>query len=73
MAIEVVITQRGLFKKPLTEAEQRAYTTAAGSALPIIPETTANQIIKKMYEVSPILQRCRIFHVPGNFKFAVEE
>ena len=59
--------------KPLTDAEQRAYTTAAGSALPIIPETTANQIIKKMYEVAPILQRCRIFHVPGNFKFAVED
>jgi HK97 family phage major capsid protein len=59
--------------KPLTDAEQRAYTTAAGSALPIIPETTANQIIKKMYEVAPIIQRCRIFHVPGNFKFAVED
>ena len=38
--------------------EQRAYSTAANSALPIIPETTANQIIKKMYEVAPILQRC---------------
>lgn len=59
--------------KPLDEAEQRAYTTAAGSGLPIIPETTANQIIKKMYEVSPILERCRIFHVPGNMKFAVED
>ena len=59
--------------KPLDEAEQRAYSTAAGSGLPIIPETTANQIIKKMYEVSPILQRCRIFHVPGNMKFAVED
>lgn len=59
--------------KPLTDAEQRAYSTAANSALPIIPETTANQIIKKMYEVAPILARCRIFHVPGNFKFAVED
>ena len=63
---------KSLQGKPLTDAEQRAYTTAAGSALPIIPETTANQIIKKMYEVAPIIQRCRIFHVPGNFKFAVE-
>ena len=25
-----------------------------------------------MYEVAPILQRCKIFHVPGNFKFAIE-
>ena len=64
---------KSLQGKPLTDAEQRAYSTAAGSALPIIPETTANQIIKKMYEVAPIIQRCRIFHVPGNFKFAVED
>lgn len=58
--------------KPLTDDEKRAYSTASGSGLPIIPETTANQIIKKMYEVAPILQRCKIFHVPGNFKFAIE-
>lgn len=58
--------------KPLTDDEKRAYSTAADSGLPIIPETTANQIIKKMYEVAPILQRCKIFHVPGNFKFAIE-
>ena len=64
---------KSLQGKPLDDAEKRAYSTAAGSGLPIIPETTANQIIKKMYEVAPILQRCRIFHVPGNFKFAVED
>lgn len=60
--------------KPLTDDEKRAYSTstASGSGLPIIPETTANQIIKKMYEVAPILQKCKIFHVPGNFKFAIE-
>lgn len=63
---------KSLQGKPLDEAEKRAYSTASGSALPIIPETTANQIIKKMYEVAPILQKCKIFHVPGNFKFAVE-
>ena len=63
---------KSLMGKPLTANEQRAYSTASGSALPAIPETTANQIIKKMYEVAPILQRCKIFHVPGNFKFAVE-
>lgn len=61
-----------LMGKPLTETEQRAYSTASDSALPAIPTATANEIIKKMYEVAPILQRCKIFHVPGNFKFAVE-
>ena len=63
---------KNLQGKALTENEQRAYSTAANSALPAIPESTANEIIKKMYEVAPILQRCKIFHVPGNFKFAVE-
>lgn len=58
--------------KPLNENEQRAYSTAANSALPAVPETTAGEIIRKMYEVAPILQRCKIFRVPGNFKFAVE-
>jgi len=62
-----------LLGRQLTENELRAYTTAAGSALPIIPEATANAIIKKMYEVAPILEKCKIFHVPGNFKFAVED
>jgi len=53
--------------------EQRAaYSTAAGSAGPAIPQVTANEIIKKMYEVSPILQKCRIFHVPGMLKIAYE-
>lgn len=63
---------KSLMGKPLTANEQRAYSTGANSALPAIPESTANEIIKKMYEVAPILQRCKIFHVPGNFKFAVE-
>ena len=63
---------KSLMGKPLTANEQRAYSTASGSALPAIPESTAGEIIKKMYEVAPILQRCKVFHVPGNFKFAVE-
>lgn len=61
-----------LMGKELTETEQRAYTTAANSALPAVPETTANEIVKKMYEVAPILEKCKIFRVPGNFKIAVE-
>lgn len=67
--------------KPLTASEQRAYaimeqraaySTAGGSAGPAIPQVTANEIIKKIYEVAPILEKCRIFHVPGNFKIALE-
>lgn len=67
--------------KALTKAEQRAYdimeqraaySTGAGSAGPAIPQLTANEIVKKIYEVAPILAKCRIFHVPGNFKIAYE-
>lgn len=71
-----------LLGRPLTDAEQRAYTaeqeqraysTGSSSGLAAIPEEISKSIEKKMYDVSPILSRCRIFHVPGNFKFAVEE
>lgn len=58
--------------KPLDDAEKRAYTTGATSAGAAIPTNVANDILKKMYEVSPILQRCRILHVPGNFTYPVE-
>lgn len=58
--------------KPLDDAEKRAYSTAATSAGAAIPTNVANDILKKMYEVSPILQRCRILHVPGNFTYPVE-
>ena len=64
---------KSLQGRTLSETEQRAYSTASTSALPIIPEATANAIIKKIYEVAPIIQKCKIFHVPGNFKFAVEK
>lgn len=63
---------KSLMGKPLTENEQRAYSSAANSALPAIPEQTANQIINKIYEIAPIVRKCKIFHVPGNFKFAIE-
>ena len=54
------------------ELEQRAYSTGSSSAAAAIPQEVADSIIKKMYEVAPILARCKIFHVPGNFKFAFE-
>lgn len=63
---------KSLLGRELTDVETRAYSTASGSALPAIPTETANEIIKKMYEVAPILQRCRIYHLPGNVKIPVE-
>ena len=58
--------------KPLDDAEKRAYSTASTSAGAAIPTNVANDILRKMYEVSPIIQRCRILHVPGNFTYPVE-
>lgn len=58
--------------KALNDAEKRAYSTAATSAGAAIPTNVANDILRKMYEVSPIIQRCRILHVPGNFTYPVE-
>ena len=54
--------------KQLTDDEKRAYSTAANSGLPIIPETTANQIIKKMYEVAPIFAEMQDFPRPRQFQ-----
>lgn len=58
--------------KPLDDAEKRAYSTASTSAGAAIPTNVANDILRKMYEVSPIIQRCRVLHVPGNFTYPVE-
>lgn len=58
--------------KPLDDAEKRAYSTASTSAGAAIPTNVANDILRKMHEVSPIIQRCRILHVPGNFTYPVE-
>ena len=55
--------------KSLDDAEKRAYSTATTSAGAAIPTNVANDILRKMYEVSPIIQRCRILHVPGNFTY----
>lgn len=58
--------------KELGESEKRAFSTASGSALAAIPTATVNEIMKKIYEVAPIVEKIRIFRVPGNLKVPVE-
>ena len=59
--------------KELTEIEKRAYSTAAGAGAEVIPTTTANKIITKVYEIAPILSHMpNLFHVPGFLKWGVE-
>ncbi|MFV9511811.1 phage major capsid protein [Tepidibacillus sp. LV47] len=61
-----------LLGKPLTEIEERAYTTAADSAGAVIPTQTANMLFEKMVAVAPMLNEITLLRVAGNVRFAVE-
>lgn len=58
--------------KPLTDVEQRAYTTATTSAGPAIPTALADQILSKAKQVAPLLEEITMLYVPGAVKIAVE-
>lgn len=61
-----------LLGKPLTEVEERAYTSADQSAYAVIPVETANMIFEKMKKVAPMLNQITLLRVAGNIKFAIE-
>ena len=61
-----------LLGKPLTEVEERAYTSADQSAYAVIPVETANMIFEKMKKVAPMLSQITLLRVAGNIKFAIE-
>lgn len=61
-----------LMRCDLTETEQRAWTTATGSAGPAVPTQTANLIIEKVHQYAPLLEKITLLRVPGNVTFAVE-
>lgn len=61
-----------LLGKPLTEIEERAYTSANQSAYAVIPVETANMIFEKMKKVAPMLSQITLLRVAGNVKFAIE-
>lgn len=61
-----------LMRCDLTEAEQRAWSTATSSAGPAIPTQTANQILEKVTQYAPLLGQITLLRVPGNVTFAVE-
>lgn len=49
----------------LNEVEQRAMTTAAGSAGSVIPTTTSQKIIEKVHQYAPLLDKIDLYHVSG--------
>lgn len=61
-----------LMRCDLTEVEQRAWSTVSNSAGPVIPTQTANQILQKVKQYAPILDKITLLHVPGNVTYAVE-
>ena len=58
---------------PMTDAEQRAFTTVAGSAGAAIPTQTANTILEKVTQYAPLLSKINLLRVPGMVTFAVED
>lgn len=61
-----------LQRKDLTEAEERALTTASSSVGAAIPTITQNLIIEKVFQVASLLNEITLLRVDGNVTFAVE-
>lgn len=61
-----------LQRKDLTEAEERALTTASSSVGAAIPTITQNLIIERVFQVAPLLNEITLLRVDGNVTFAVE-
>lgn len=61
-----------LQRKDLTEAEERALSTASSSAGAAIPTITQNLIIEKVFQNAPLLDEITLLRVDGNVTFAVE-
>jgi len=61
-----------LLRKPLSDVEERAYTSASDSAGAVIPTQTANLLFDKMVAIAPMLNEITLLRVSGNVRFAVE-
>jgi len=61
---------KSLLGKPLAEAESRAI--ASSSVVGAIPTETANEVIRKLKQLVPMLNEVTLLHVAGNVSIAVE-
>lgn len=57
----------------LTDVEQRAFTTAAGSAGAVIPTQTQNRVIEIVKQYAPLLAEINLMQVPGGVRVPVED
>ena len=58
--------------KKLTDAEERAMTSAAASVGAVIPTVTQDLVMEKLEENAPLLNEIELMRVNGNVTFAVE-
>ncbi|MFT9055108.1 MAG: phage major capsid protein [Ethanoligenens sp.] len=58
-----------LQRKPLTDAEKRAYDS---STTAVIPTQTSDILFQKMVKVAPLLNEITLLRVAGNIRFAVQ-
>ena len=58
--------------KKLTDAEERAMTSASNSVGAVIPTVTQDLVMGKLEESAPLLNEIELMRVDGNVKFAVE-
>lgn len=56
----------------LTEIEERALTSASGSAGAVVPTQTVNMIIDKVKQYAPLLERIELLSVPARVKIPAE-
>lgn len=61
-----------LQRKELSEAEERAMSTAANSVGSVVPTETQNLIIERVFEQAPLLNEITLLRVNGNVTFSVE-
>ena len=61
-----------LLGKPLTAAEERAYSSTSGTADAVIPTQTASELFDKMIAIAPMINEITLLRVAGNVKFAIE-
>lgn len=57
----------------LTEKEKRAFYSVSGNSQAVIPTQTANEILTKIKQYAPLLDKITLLNVSGNVKFAVED
>lgn len=59
--------------KELTDVEKRAMTSATGSAGAVIPTTTMNKVVEKLYGEGVLFPLVTNLNIPGNVTIPVED